>query len=51
MQLLSSVRLCVYAAHRGVDVTPIVWFALLSFLNEILLGRQGLLILLSQKVS
>lgn len=34
---------------RGVDVTPVVWFALLSFLNEILLGRQGLLVLLSEK--
>jgi uncharacterized protein YggT (Ycf19 family) len=27
----------------GVDVTPIVWVAMLSFLNEILLGPQGLL--------
>ncbi|XP_051116763.1 protein COFACTOR ASSEMBLY OF COMPLEX C SUBUNIT B CCB3, chloroplastic [Andrographis paniculata] len=37
----------------GVDVTPVVWFALLSFLNEILLGPQGLLILLlsQQQVS
>lgn len=29
----------------GVDVTPIVWVALLSFLNEILLGPQGILML------
>ncbi|XP_021898191.1 protein COFACTOR ASSEMBLY OF COMPLEX C SUBUNIT B CCB3, chloroplastic isoform X2 [Carica papaya] len=35
----------------GVDVTPVVWFGLLSFLNEILLGPQGLLVLISQKVS
>ncbi|XP_026387417.1 protein COFACTOR ASSEMBLY OF COMPLEX C SUBUNIT B CCB3, chloroplastic-like [Papaver somniferum] len=34
----------------GVDVTPVVWFALISFLNEILLGPQGLLVLLSQQV-
>ncbi|KAL7098622.1 hypothetical protein ACP275_09G029100 [Erythranthe tilingii] len=33
----------------GVDVTPVVWFALLSFMNEILVGPQGLLVLLSQK--
>ncbi|CAN4123802.1 unnamed protein product [Withania somnifera] len=33
----------------GVDVTPVVWFGLVSFLNEILLGPQGLLVLLSQK--
>ncbi|XP_057424679.1 protein COFACTOR ASSEMBLY OF COMPLEX C SUBUNIT B CCB3, chloroplastic [Lotus japonicus] len=35
----------------GVDVTPVVWFGLLSFLNEILVGPQGLLVLLSQKVN
>ena len=35
----------------GVDVTPVVWFGLISFLNEILVGRQGLLVLLSQQVS
>lgn len=34
----------------GVDVTPVVWFGLLSFLNEILVGPQGLLVLLSQQV-
>lgn len=35
----------------GVDVTPVVWFGLVSFLNEILIGPQGLLVLLSQQVS
>jgi hypothetical protein len=30
-------------------VSPIVWVAGLSFLNEILLGKQGLLVLLSTK--
>ncbi|KAH8509131.1 hypothetical protein H0E87_011048 [Populus deltoides] len=35
----------------GVDVTPVVWFGLLSFLNEILVGPQGLLVLLSQQIS
>lgn len=34
----------------GVDVTPVVWFGLLSFFNEIMLGPQGLLVLLSQQV-
>uniref|UniRef100_A0A0D9VAQ4 Protein COFACTOR ASSEMBLY OF COMPLEX C SUBUNIT B CCB3, chloroplastic n=1 Tax=Leersia perrieri TaxID=77586 RepID=A0A0D9VAQ4_9ORYZ len=33
----------------GVDVTPVVWFAVVSFLNEILVGPQGLLVLLSQQ--
>ncbi|KAF8646844.1 hypothetical protein HU200_065648 [Digitaria exilis] len=33
----------------GVDVTPVVWFGLVSFLNEILVGPQGLLVLLSQQ--
>jgi len=27
----------------GVDVSPIVWVAIISFLNEILLGPQGIL--------
>lgn len=34
----------------GVDVTPVVWFAIISFLNEILVGPQGLLVLLSKQV-
>jgi hypothetical protein len=29
----------------------VVWFGLLSFLNEILVGPQGLLVLLSQQIS
>lgn len=33
----------------GLDVTPIVWVALLSFMNEILLGPQGILNLLQRK--
>lgn len=32
----------------GVDMTPIVWVGLISFINEILLGPQGLLILLQR---
>ncbi|VVB01528.1 unnamed protein product [Arabis nemorensis] len=35
----------------GVDVTPVVWFGLVSFLSEILVGPQGLLVLVSQQVS
>ncbi|KAK9823207.1 hypothetical protein WJX72_001096 [[Myrmecia] bisecta] len=34
----------------GVDISPIVWVAVLSFLNEILLGPQGILNLLQRKV-
>ncbi|GFQ06123.1 hypothetical protein PHJA_002756300 [Phtheirospermum japonicum] len=34
----------------GVDITPVVWFGLLSFLDEILVGPQGLLVLLSKQV-
>ena len=34
----------------GVDVAPIIWVAALSFINEILLGPQGILILLQRKV-
>jgi YggT family protein len=33
----------------GVDVTPIVWVAVLSFASEILLGPQGLLILVQRQ--
>uniref|UniRef100_A0A0D9YKH9 Protein COFACTOR ASSEMBLY OF COMPLEX C SUBUNIT B CCB3, chloroplastic n=1 Tax=Oryza glumipatula TaxID=40148 RepID=A0A0D9YKH9_9ORYZ len=33
----------------GVDVTPVVWFGLVSFASEILVGPQGLLVLLSQQ--
>ncbi|XP_057461160.1 protein COFACTOR ASSEMBLY OF COMPLEX C SUBUNIT B CCB3, chloroplastic-like [Actinidia eriantha] len=34
----------------GVDATPVVWFGLISFMNEILVGPQGRLLLLSQQV-
>jgi len=27
----------------GVDITPVVWLGLFSFMSEILLGQQGLL--------
>merc|ERR1740136_15525 len=27
----------------GVDITPIVWLGIFTFMNEILLGQQGLL--------
>lgn len=33
----------------GVDVTPIVWVGLLSFFSEILLGPQGLLVLIERQ--
>lgn len=33
----------------GVDVSPIVWVAIISFLNEILLGPQGILNLIQKE--
>ena len=29
----------------GVDITPVFWLAIFTFLNEILLGQQGLLVM------
>lgn len=46
--LLSATRK-VIPAVGGVDVSPVIWFAIFSFLNEILLGQQGLLVLISQQ--
>ena len=34
----------------GVDISPIIWFAFLSFTNEILIGPQGILNLLQRKI-
>jgi len=31
----------------GVDITPIIWVGILSFLREILLGQQGLLTMMT----
>lgn len=33
----------------GVDITPIVWVAVISFFSEILLGPQGLLTIIQRK--
>ncbi|XP_024541522.1 protein COFACTOR ASSEMBLY OF COMPLEX C SUBUNIT B CCB3, chloroplastic-like [Selaginella moellendorffii] len=33
----------------GVDMAPVAWFALLSLLNEVLLGQQGLLVVLAEQ--
>ncbi|EGB12228.1 hypothetical protein AURANDRAFT_7527, partial [Aureococcus anophagefferens] len=33
----------------GVDVSPIVWIAVASFSRELLLGQQGVLILMMQR--
>jgi YggT family protein len=46
--LLKPTRAVVPPAF-GVDVSPIVWVLLLSFLREVLLGQQGVLTLLAQK--
>jgi YggT family protein len=42
--LLQSVRGFVPPAF-GVDITPVFWLAIFTFLHEILLGQQGLLIM------
>lgn len=31
----------------GVDISPVVWIAICSFLREILLGQQGILVLMA----
>ena len=33
----------------GVDVSPIIWIGIISFLREILVGQQGLIKLVIQK--
>ncbi|CAM9419362.1 unnamed protein product [Laminaria digitata] len=33
----------------GVDISPIVWVMICTFLHEILLGQQGILNLISNK--
>ena len=45
--LLSAMRKVVKPVG-GVDISPIVWFAIGSFLHEILVGQQGLLILVKK---
>ena len=35
----------------GVDVTPVIWIGLISFLREILVGQQGLIKLVIQSYS
>lgn len=32
----------------GVDITPIVWVAIVAFLREVLLGQQGLITMMSR---
>ncbi len=32
----------------GVDITPFIWFAILSFIREILLGQQGILTMMTR---
>ncbi len=35
----------------GVDITPIIWVGIISFIREILLGQQGLLTLMQIRAS
>lgn len=46
--LLAATRKVV-KPFNGLDVSPIVWVALLSFLSEILTGPQGILSLIERK--
>jgi len=39
----------VFQPVGGVDISPIIWVSFLSFMNEILVGPQGILILLQNK--
>eukprot|EP00871_Galdieria_phlegrea_P003196 jgi/Galph1/3878/GphlegSOOS_G2563.1 len=43
--LLSPVRKVIQPVG-GVDITPVIWLFLFSFLRELLVGQQGILILL-----
>ena len=35
----------------GVDVTPVIWIGIISFIREILVGQQGLIKLAIQKLN
>jgi len=35
----------------GVDVTPVIWIGIISFIREILVGQQGLIKLTIQHLS
>lgn len=35
----------------GVDISPVVWVALLSLIGEVLVGPQGILVLLSKQAA
>jgi YggT family protein len=35
----------------GIDITPIIWVGIFSLLREILLGQQGLLVMLSHQLA
>ncbi|CDF33013.1 unnamed protein product [Chondrus crispus] len=48
-ELLLSVTRKVILLVEIVDISPIVWFMIMSSVHEILVGPQGLLVLLSRK--
>ncbi len=33
----------------GVDITPVIWFALITLARELLVGQQGILLLIALK--
>jgi YggT family protein len=35
----------------GVDITPIIWVGIVALLREVLLGQQGLIVMLSRSTS
>ena len=41
----------VFPPVAGVDISPLIWIAILTFLNEILLGPQGIFVILEKKGS
>jgi YggT family protein len=35
----------------GVDITPIIWVGIVALLREVLLGQQGLIVMLSRSIA
>lgn len=48
--LLKATRKVIPPAF-GVDISPVVWFAILSFIGEILIGPQGILNIIQRSTS
>jgi YggT family protein len=35
----------------GVDITPIIWVGIVALLREVLLGQQGLIVMMSRSIA